>query len=266
MDIEDIFGDTEPINSKTKISGVIKPLWAAETDEVNFLSRTDTTYAKLRLSALKERGIENALFNALIVHLPAGCYIAGGFMTSLLMDDKNAKDIDIFCGSEQAFKDICNLLIEPPEKKDDDSDEEKTMWAYRGYSTNTEIDKFNKENEAVRFLKFTHEGGKRPEIQVMKMSWYTDAEHVIDTFDLTIAQIATDGEFIYLNPLTQFDLAKKRLVLHRMQFPASTIRRIIKYAAKGYYACPGSLVNISSHIQEWTQKLDIDEANFVYLD
>lgn len=265
INLDDLSAENIQDGTKSKISGTIKPLWAIGTDEVGFLSRTDTTYSKVKIGALKERGIENKLFDALISYLPDGCYIAGGFMTSLLMDDKNAKDIDIFCGSEKAFKEICNLLIDPPAKKDDD-DAGDGMWAYRGYSTNTDIDKFNKENEAVRFLKFVHEGEKRPEVQVMKMSWYTDAEHVIDTFDLTIAQIATDGEFIYLNPLTQFDLAKKRLVLHRMQFPASTIRRIVKYASKGYYACPGSLVNISQHIQDWTQKLDIDEANFVYLD
>jgi len=250
--------------SKTLITGNIKPLWATDTTEVEFLSRTDTNYSKVRLSALKERGIENALFNALILHLPKGCVIAGGFMTSLLQEDKHAKDVDIFCTTEQSFKDVCNMLISPSEPKD--SDDGDTLWAYRGYSTNTEISKFNDHNESVRFLKFVHEGDKRPEIQVMKMSWYTDAAHVIDTFDLTIAQIATDGEFIYMNPLTPFDLAKKRLVLHRMQFPASTIRRVVKYASKGYYACPGSLVNISREIQSWTTKVDIDEENFVYLD
>jgi len=247
------------------ITGNIKPLWAKGTDEVDFLKRTDVEYSKVRLSALHERGIENNLFKALITYLPEGVYIAGGFMTSLLQDDKNAKDIDLFCNSEKAFKEVCNLILSPPEKKENDPDGD-LAWAWRGYTTTTDIGKFNEHNESVRFLKFTHVGGKRPEIQVMKMSWYDNAEHVIDTFDLTIAQIATDGEFIYLHPLTQLDLAKKRLVLHRMQFPASTIRRIIKYASKGYYACPGSLVNISKEIQLWTGKVDIDEANFVYLD
>lgn len=265
MNIDDLLGDTtQPIGSPVLVGTNIKPLWGEGTDEVSFLSRTDTVYAKVKIASLKERGIENGLFNAVIQVLPKQVYIAGGFMTSLLQEDKNAKDIDVFCGSALAFQEMCNLLISPPEKKD--SDDGDLYWAYRGYKTNTDIAKFNDHNESVRFINFVHESGKRPEIQVMKMSWYTDAEHVIDTFDLTIAQISTDGEFVYLNPLTQFDLAKRKLVLHRMQFPASTIRRIIKYASKGYYACPGSLVNISSHIQDWTQKLDIDEANFVYLD
>lgn len=251
-------------NKQPKVAGNIRPLWAKGTTEVEFLSRTDVVYSKIKISSLKERGIENGLFNALIQVLPNGVYIAGGFMTSLLQEDKNAKDVDIFCHSEQAFKEICNLLLDTPEKKDSDNGD--LYWAYRGYSTNTDIAKFNENNESVRFLKFVHEGGKRPEIQIMKMAWYDSPEHVIDTFDLTVAQIATDGEFVYLHPLTQFDLIKKRLVLHRMQFPASTIRRIVKYASKGYYACPGSLVNISKHIQDWTTKVDIDEANFVYLD
>lgn len=254
---------TEMVNEPKLITGIVSPLWQNDTDEVEFLKRTDTVYSKVPISALKERGIENRLFENLCENLPEGCYIAGGFMISLLQEDKNAKDIDIFCNSEESFKAVCNLLIQ---NKEESITEDDNKWSIKGYYTKNSIQEFNINNQDIRFLKFENIKSSRPEIQVMKMAFYPTPEHVIDTFDLTIAQICSDGESIYMNPLTVLDLSKKKLVLHRMQFPASTIRRIIKYAGKGYYACPGSLVNISKNIQEWKGMSDIDEENFVYLD
>lgn len=241
----------------------VEPLWGSEEDQP-FLKKTDTVYSKIKISDLKDRGIENRLFDAIVDQLPKGCFIAGGFMVSLLQGDKKSKDIDLFCNSSESFVEICNLLLNPPEKKEDDDH----LWPFRGYVCQADIISFNDSQNVkdIRFLQFKDKEGSKPDIQVMKMAWYESPEHVIDTFDLTVTQISTDGEFIYMNPLTPLDLASKKLVLHRMQFPASTIRRIIKYAGKGYYACPGSLVNISQHIQGWTGQSDIDEENFVYLD
>lgn len=243
-----------------KIVPPIVPYWGSN-DVPEFISRTEVGYAKLPIEQLGERGIVNKLFDSLIAGLPEGCIIAGGFMTNLLLEETKAKDIDIFCTSEAAFINLCNLLLEPPQAKEGEEDK---IWAYKGYKAEFDILEFNKSNKEERFVKFTNQ--KALSIQVMKMYWYDSPEHVIDTFDLTIAQVAADKRFIYMNPLTQLDLSKKRLVLHRMQFPASTIRRIVKYASKGFYCCPGSLVNIATKIQQHQSRLDIDEEKFVYLD
>lgn len=48
-----------------------------------------------------------------------------------------------------------------------------------------------------------------------------------------------------------------------MQFPSSTLRRIIKYTKKGDYACPGSLANVAQLVSE---HIDDDDAQFVYVD
>ena len=249
-------------NKLLKITGDVIPTWTL-SENPKFMERTSTVYAKIELGELESRGIKNNLFDSLINGLPEGCYISGGFMVSLLLEDKNAKDIDIFCNSENSFKEICNLLFE---MSNNEEKEDNDLWAYRNYICQSDNSFNNGMNKETRFLKFVHKEGKRPDIQVMKMCWYDSPEHLIDTFDLTIVQVSCDNKFIYMNPLTQLDLSKKRLVLHRMQYPASTIRRIIKYANKGYYACPGSLVNISKQIQQWTDSVDIDEENFVYLD
>lgn len=238
----------------------IKPFWD-ESTAPDFIRRTDVVYSKVKLSELKGRNIENRMFDSLIEGLPEGCYIAGGFMVNLLLQEKNAKDIDIFCNSAKAFAEVCNMLLDASNTAITEDDK---LWAWKGYKCTTDLEAFEKGTETFRFIKFEHE--KRPAIQILKLFWYKDVPSLIDTFDFTATQVGCDKEHIYLNPLTQFDLAKKRLVLHRMQFPASTMRRMIKYSAKGFYVCPGSLINITKEIQNHRGGADINDKQFVYLD
>lgn len=264
--------------NKNIIDFPIPAFW--ENQELpSFLARTKTEYVKLPHSVLGERGVDISVIDELIKALPEGAYICGGFALSLFSGiEGNAKDIDIMFTSEEAFKKTFELLETPPAKPKKEinlpfidptsSPEEKEEDIYkrwRDYELETNFEDFKKNPKSHRFVVFKHE--KRPKIQLIKLSYYEDGAHVIDTFDFTITQIAICKDFIYLNPLTILDLANKKLVLHRMQFPASTLRRLIKYAAKGYYACPGSLVNIATQIMEHKGNLDIvNNQSFVYID
>ena len=104
-----------------------------------------------------------------------------------------------------------------------------------------------------------------PPIQLVKLVWYDSAEHVIDSFDLTVVQFATDGEDLVFNPVAMLDLARKRIVLHRMQFPTSTLRRLVKYTKKGFYACPGSLQRICTEVADAIAK-NPGAEQFAYID
>ncbi len=218
-------------------------------DQFNhFLTRTPTQYSRVSdpLKFLADRGMENRLLENLLEFLPDGAVISGGFALSIIQEDKNAKDIDIFFTNEEAFNKTKELLLAPPED----------AWAYKGYT-------LDEEKSNARFLYFKHET-HRPAIQLLRMVWYDNAEHVIDSFDFTVIQFAfTNKEFVF-NGMSFLDVARKRLVLHRMQFPASTMRRLIKYTQKGYYACPGSLVTICQAIQAY--KGDPDVFEVVYVD
>jgi hypothetical protein len=225
-----------------------------------FLKRTETKYAQMPLfKTLGDRGISNRLLDSLLEFLPDGAVIAGGFMTSVMQGDKLAKDVDIFFTSAKAFDETCQLFLNPPE------DEE--AWAYHDYKLDpsTDLDAFSSNNgQAFRFLKFVHP--TRLPVQLVKLVWYDSPEHVIDSFDFTVAQFAASGTSLYCNPLSVFDLAKKRLVLHRIQFPASTLRRLIKYTHKGYYACPGSLEVIAEESAKAINENPEILQGYVYLD
>lgn len=231
----------------------------------HFLTRTPTSYARDGYSSiLKDRGIENRLLDSLVAGLPEGAIIAGGFMTGVLLEEKTAKDIDIFFTSAAAFAATVNLLLNPPKANGDD-DEDGEMWAWSGYELKGGEDALKAVN-SCRFLTFVHTKGKRPDIQLLRMVWYEDAAHVIDSFDLTIAQFAIEKEgVVTYRPSAFMDLSRKRLISHRIQFPASTLRRLIKYAHKGFYACPGSLATICEQIQGF-QGTDPDVNKVVYVD
>lgn len=215
----------------------------------HFLTRTNTQYTRTDLNYLPARGIENRLLDNLLEFLPDGAIIAGGFALSCVLDDKNAKDIDIFFTSQKAFDETLALFTKRGVEKPED-------WAFDGYK----IAETSKET-GERYVLLTHE--KRPAVQLLKMVWYDSPEHVIDSFDFTISQFAFDNKGFYFNGVSMHDISKKRLVLHRMQFPASTLRRLIKYTHKGYYACPGSLTTICEAIQEYVGDMDVNSVVYV---
>ena len=240
----------------------VKPFWN-QGSRPRFLSRTETKYARAPLSSiLEERGLNNRLLESLITLLPKGAIIAGGFMTAVMGETKDAHDIDIFFTSEEAFRQTFKLLMDSQNQEEFDDE----SWAWTGYELDTDPDALGS-TETLRYVKFVpKDHTKRLPIQLIKLVWYDDPEHVIDSFDLTVAQFATDGTDIIMNPMAPIDLARKRLVLHRMQFPASTLRRVIKYTNKGFYACPGSLTKIAAEVANTIKQDPSSNDNVVYID
>lgn len=236
----------------------IQPPFAQKFE--HFMSRTPTQYSTAPLSILADRGIENRLFENLVQHLPAGAIIAGGFVTSVLLDEQTSKDIDIFFTSEKAFYDTVTFIHNAATISAQTQGDDKP-WSFDGY-TLKDADKIDLEKLGdTRFITFVHP--KRPALQLLRMVWYQDAAHVIDTFDLTAVQFAATKDGFTFNPISFLDLSRKRIVLHRMQFPASTMRRIIKYSQKGFYACPGSLANICTEIQKYSGQPDVNDVVYV---
>lgn len=249
-----------------------EPLWHKEEEKPEFLKRSAVVYSRIPLTTIEKRNIANRLLTSLSLALPDGAIIGGGFMTSFMAEDKQASDIDIFFTSEDAFGKTLHTFLDP---KSIDGYDEQEHWAVDGYR----LDEASKENVIIeeglmgvksykvaktcRFIKLVHP--TRLPVQLIKLAWYADAEAVIDSFDLTVAQVALDVKTceIVANPLSYIDIARKRLVLHRMQFPSSTLRRIIKYSSKGYYACPGALNNI---VEEIAKNIEKENGEFVYID
>lgn len=236
----------------------------------HFLERTDVEYVSIKIEDMKQRGLlDNRMFDSIVGYLPDGAYIAGGFMTSLMTGEQTAQDVDLFFTSEKALWETMALLFDDSGGLGNFDDPE--AWFWRQYDTDENRALFEDLKlhpsmiTPLRFIKFEHKDGKLP-LQLIKIAYYEDPTHIIDSFDLTLAQFAADRHHVYANPLSYYDVVNKRIVLHRMQFPSSTMRRIIKYTSKGFYACPGSLANIATQIQKFIGQDDLILNSVVYVD
>jgi hypothetical protein len=85
-------------------------------------------------------------------------------------------------------------------------------------------------------------------VQAITFAYFPNAEAVIDSFDFTLSQFAYDGESVYVGAFSLWDVARKRLVMHRVSYAVSTVRRLMKYAAQGYTVCPGALAELLKQV------------------
>src|SRR5947209_7117045 len=66
-------------------------------------------------------------------------------------------------------------------------------------------------------------------VQAIKIGFYTTVEECLDSFDFTICQLAVHKGKLYVGIYTMWDLAWKRLALHKLTYGAATVRRLLKY-------------------------------------
>lgn len=130
----------------------------------------------------------------------------------------------------------------------------------------SDIDVFFKNKEQMDFTitHLKHEGFKESKktehhvelvkdklkIQCINFMYYDKVEDLLDSFDFTICQFATDGKHLYTTPMALWDLARKRLVINKITFGVATLRRLIKYQKQGYYACSGALTQLLEAIAD----------------
>ena len=81
-------------------------------------------------------------------------------------------------------------------------------------------------------------------IQLIRFKFYADASAVADSFDFTVCQFVFDGVTLTCGEFSLWDLGRRRLAVHRITYPLSTMRRVLKYANQGFTACPGALTTI----------------------
>lgn len=97
--------------------------------------------------------------------------------------------------------------------------------------------------EIVRTLNFHKAGTPHPRQLVLVIRGWP--EQVIDTFDLSVSQWAIDRRNIYWGDYTIQDCMRRRVRVNRIHHPLSTMRRMVKYTQRGFYACNGTMIDIA---------------------
>uniref|UniRef100_UPI003C724CEE hypothetical protein n=1 Tax=Roseomonas chloroacetimidivorans TaxID=1766656 RepID=UPI003C724CEE len=141
-----------------------------------------------------------------------GPWLAGGALRRTLLGQEPKSDFDMF------FRDADQLAA---------------------YLSKLEASGFRKVRETEHHVHLRGAPGEMKleiDVQLIRFAFYLDAEAVLDSFDFTICQFAYDGETLTAGEFALWDLGRKRLAIHRVSFPVSTMRRMIKYASQGFTA------------------------------
>lgn len=219
----------------------ILPIWTKD-EEPRFFKRSQTQFMREPWEPFfRKRGLHNSVLSSLADCLPPGAIIAGGFVSTVFNTQSPAHDIDIFFTGVEAFQRTYELFANPPT---DDK-----FWAIREYTLSINIEELCNKSKQIKLVQLNSINKDRVPIQLIKMIWFNDAEHIIDSFDWTVCQVAIDGKDLVYNPGALMDLYQRRLVLHRFHYPGDALYRLAKYIRKGYDILPVTLLELVSEIR-----------------
>lgn len=151
---------------------------------------------------------------------PAGPWLAGGALRRTLLQQEPDSDFDFF------FRDADQLA------------------AFTADLDFRDMEKVRETEHHVHYRGRIGDSALPVDIQCIRFAFYASAEAVIDSFDFTICQFAFDGTTLTTGHYSLWDLGRKRLAVHKVTFPVSSMRRVLKYATQGFKACNGCLATL----------------------
>jgi hypothetical protein len=157
------------------------------------------------------------LLKALPPLSPKGPWLAGGAIRRTLLGQEPESDLDIF------FPDA--MVLD----------------GYRRTLEGAGLTKVRETEHHIHFHGPLGDSAIPRDIQLIRIAFYANPAAVIESFDFTICQFAFDGETLTVGDYALWDLGRKRLAVHKITFPVSSARRMLKYAAQGFVACSGCL-------------------------
>ena len=165
-------------------------------------------------------GYDPDRINSLWDRLMPNGWLAGGALRRTISGVKAESDFDFFFKSEDHKDSFCEAIIE-------------------NYG-------FKQTKKTQHHSQFEHTGeqGVNTVVQAIHFIYPQTVEELLEAFDYTICQFAFDGSTLYTTPEALWDLARKRLVINKVTYPVSTLRRMIKYSSQGYYACGGCMKDL----------------------
>jgi len=188
-----------------------------------------------------------------------GAFLAGGPLRTLISDEE-VSDFDVFFSwlSPIITPENQNPCLEIPL--------EPAAPEIPSYS-NVETIKRKLEREKFKLIFSCPEGKmfsyKKGDMKIQLILEIADRpQQVIEQFDFNACCAAFDGEYFYYSKNFVRDVKTKKLSINQISYPAATIKRMVKYAAKGYNindACVEFMQEVSGAIfQEENLRLYID--------
>jgi hypothetical protein len=175
-----------------------------------------------------------------------GVYLAGGLLRTLMSTTEELSpektDIDIFFQTPQARVDAQMFL-------------EKQTPYYKIYQC--------PEDKLATYVYLDGEAEKW-KLQLITITYYNKIEDVIDSFDFTCTMFGTDGLNFVHGDTSISDTIDKHLVWHKITYPSSSMRRMMKYARKGYWMNEKDYQWFVQMV--WEHNWEISDEKLVYVD
>jgi hypothetical protein len=174
-------------------------------------------------------------------------WIAGGTALNWYQGKPCNSDVDIFFRSESGMQRMFDKLSE--------QNQHQNIWenfSPTGYSIQNTMCTENA-------VTFKIECSQRSwDVQLVKREYFETAEAVIDDFDITVCQIATDGNDTAVGEWFARDVRNKRLRFHKIG--KGSAKRLVKYWCYGYEPTDEEIKKITSDPKLIWQAGDDDYA------
>jgi len=192
-------------------------------------------------------GLDFEIFNTFVersgieLDYDNGPWIAGGAIRRAIMrKPANESDIDLFFKNEKQMLETQEKLLKCGYVKSLET-------AHSAF--------FQLKKAPSDFL-----GNLFTRINLVFIHFYDCPEEIIDTFDYTICQFATDLKTLVCGQYSLFDLANRRLRIHTITYPNASLRRMVKYGKQGFTACDGTIVEFIQIVRSMRE----EQLNLVF--
>lgn len=175
-----------------------------------------------------------------------GVYLAGGLLRVLYSKNEEFSpkntDVDIFFRSELQLHLVQSYL-------ENETNYKKVFQCPEG-----------------KLASLVYKNGSDPEwkLQLITVSFYEDIDAVLNSFDFTVTMFGTDGIDTVSGELSIQDVEDKKLRWNKVTYPASSLRRMMKYARKGYAMGEEDYQLFVDRV--WSHDVHIIDEKLVYVD
>jgi hypothetical protein len=179
-------------------------------------------------------------------------FLCGGALTAWVCQYPTS-DYDFFFPDLKAAQGFHMRLIGEGFKPDGYQGDIEMQTSYemfaKGQLTIPELAKHMTVPDDLRALNYSKGlPGKFDWVQIVLLIRGETPVDVINTFDFTVSMLGTDGQALYFNKFTWTDLMRKRLRINHIHHGISTMRRMIKYSKRGFYACVGTMREVAQGV------------------
>lgn len=172
-----------------------------------------------------------------------GVYLAGGLLRTVRAGEElspEKTDVDIFFSYYRALVDAKSMLGNGS-----------------GYNQVYQC-------PADKLASYLWEGAEKWKVQLISVEFYPSLIELVDSFDFTCTMFGTDGVDYVEGETSLEDATAKHLVWNRVTYPSSSLRRMMKYARKGYWMQEEDYNFFVNSI--WNHSGEIKDEALVYVD